>query len=286
MPDITSVVSEGVNFPQSLQSYSTCLYLMYISCAHIPITSADILSALQFCWSPKDPKLCALVTEKEQLLLGLLGEPLQPIDTYSSVTCVSWSPDGQLLAIASGQQVHIYNAHHHTACFDTKIEHQVGISTTATSQVQFDLVNLTLQPAFALHPFQQIFLLVVFQLGQNVHFVRAAETQLFSWLHACLLACHHNQALSCWLTHLLTNAFPPCRMTQTPQWTLSYGPRPILSWCALIQAQRQSKLPWPWSHGSCNGMRARQKQSLRAWLSSQQTAVMCSMQLTASKLHT
>lgn len=89
--------------------------------------------SLQFCWSPKDPKLCALVTDKGQLLLGLLGEPLQPVDTYSSVTCVSWSPDGQLLAVASDQQVHIYNAQQGAACFDTEIQHQVGLSNTTTS---------------------------------------------------------------------------------------------------------------------------------------------------------
>ena len=83
---------------------------------------------LQFCWSPKDSTQCALVTDKGQLLLGLLGKPLQPIDSYSAVACASWSPDGQLLAVGSGQQVHVYNAQQHTACFDTKVEHQVGVS--------------------------------------------------------------------------------------------------------------------------------------------------------------
>lgn len=107
-------------------TYTSCRCAMHPS---LP----KVLNALQFCWSPKDPKLCALVTDQGQLLLGLLGEPLQPVDTYSSVTCASWSPDGQLLAVASGQQVHIYNAQQRTACFDANIEHQVGVSTTATS---------------------------------------------------------------------------------------------------------------------------------------------------------
>ncbi|KAL3145685.1 hypothetical protein ABBQ32_003220 [Trebouxia sp. C0010 RCD-2024] len=78
----------------------------------------------QFCWSPTDPKQCALVTDSGQLLLGRLGEPLQAIEAYSAVTSASWSLDGQLLAVGSGRHVHVYNAQRHTACFSTQVESQ------------------------------------------------------------------------------------------------------------------------------------------------------------------
>ena len=82
---------------------------------------------MQFCWSPADPKQCALVTDSGQLLLGRLGEPLQPVDNYSTVTSASWSPDGQLLAVGSGRRVYVYGAQRHAACFSTEVEVQVGL---------------------------------------------------------------------------------------------------------------------------------------------------------------
>lgn len=83
---------------------------------------------MQFCWSPTDPKQCALVTDQGQLLLGRLGEPLRPVDAYSAVSSASWNPDGQLIAVASGHHVHVYHAQRHIACFDTEVEAQVGFS--------------------------------------------------------------------------------------------------------------------------------------------------------------
>ena len=113
-------------------------------------------AAVQFCWSPKDPTQCSVVTDKGHLLLGHLGEPLRPVDTYSSVTCAFWSPDGQLLAIATGQQVHIYNAAQGTACFDSKVEHQVGCSILYSVQLEASLLltndSCILQPVPALWP--------------------------------------------------------------------------------------------------------------------------------------
>ena len=99
------------------------------------------LITLQFCWSPKDSRQCALVTDKGQLLLGLLGEPLRPVDSYSTVTCASCSPDGQLLAVGSGQQVHVYNAQQHSACFDSKVDHLVGV--TNQHQLEGNLITCT-----------------------------------------------------------------------------------------------------------------------------------------------
>lgn len=97
----------------------------------------DTLPGMQLCWSPTDPKQCALVTDSKQLLLGRLGEPLRAVDAYSAVTCASWSPDGQLLAVGSRRYVHIYNAQRHTACFKTKVEAQVGCRLSTCKHVSF-----------------------------------------------------------------------------------------------------------------------------------------------------
>lgn len=116
-----------VGFPCSCHQETNCKSLIDLKQCQAQMLF-DILPGMQFCWSPTDPKQCALVTDSGQLLLGRLGEPLQAIEAYSAVTSASWSLDGQLLAVGSGRHVHVYNAQRHTACFSTQVESQVCLA--------------------------------------------------------------------------------------------------------------------------------------------------------------
>jgi hypothetical protein len=69
-----------------------------------------LLSTLQLAWRPgrptKDGLCCAVVTAGGSMLIGYIGMRLQPFDAAPpGVRAVAWSPDGQQMAFAAGDEV-------------------------------------------------------------------------------------------------------------------------------------------------------------------------------------
>ena len=73
-----------------------------------------------------DNRSCAVVSANGHLSLGILGRRLHPVEPYSEVASVSWSPNGQMLAVGIGQQVRVYDVRLAAEQFSVDIEVQVN----------------------------------------------------------------------------------------------------------------------------------------------------------------
>ena len=80
---------------------------------------------MQVSWSPVDAETCVVVTESGQLLLGVLGKRLVPLQSASQALCATWSQNGCLLAYGFGDQVHVYDLKQGAIRWSTEISSAV-----------------------------------------------------------------------------------------------------------------------------------------------------------------
>ena len=76
---------------------------------------------MQVTWSPVDAQSCAVVSESGQLLLGVLGKQLAPLQSASEASCAAWKRTGRFLAYGFGNQVHVYDLERQAIRWSTKV---------------------------------------------------------------------------------------------------------------------------------------------------------------------
>ena len=90
-----------------------------------PTPNHEVSESVQAVWSSSSPHTCAVITQDSRLLNGHLGtEELQAVAGVKHAACVTWSPDGQLLAYGWGDKVHVHNTRHSVECWSTQIASQ------------------------------------------------------------------------------------------------------------------------------------------------------------------